>query len=63
MDDDTVYKVVPVGGDVVINESEQTSYDNALQEILVSKMLSGKGIENDGSYNLNVNYPSYILYL
>ena len=61
MDNDTVYKVVPVGGDVVINESEQTSYDNALQEILVSKMLSG--IENDGSYNLNVNYPSYILYL
>ena len=61
MDNDTVYKVVPVGGDVVINESEQTSYDNALQEILVSKMLSG--IENDGFYNPTVNYYSYILYL
>ena len=37
---DTVYKIVPVGGEVEINDVEQTSFENAFQEIVVSRKLS-----------------------
>lgn len=40
MGGDTVYKIVPVGGDVEINDVEQTSFENASQEIAVSRKLS-----------------------
>ncbi|XP_063687393.1 serine/threonine-protein kinase haspin-like [Bolinopsis microptera] len=40
MGQDTVYKVVPVGGDEEINDVEQTTFENAFQEIAVSRKLS-----------------------
>ena len=40
MGQDTVYKIVPVGGEVEINDVEQTSFENAFQEIAVSRKLS-----------------------
>ena len=40
MGHDTVYKVVPVGGHIEINDAEQTSFENAFQEIVVSRKLS-----------------------
>ena len=40
MGQDTVYKIVPVGGNTDINDSEQTSFENAFQEIVVSRKLS-----------------------
>ena len=40
MGQDTVYKVVPVGGDQEINDVEQTTFENAFQEIAVSRKLS-----------------------
>ena len=40
MGKDTVYKVIPVGGQVEINDAEQTSFENVFQEIVVSRMLS-----------------------
>ena len=40
MGSDTVYKIVPVGGLVEINDAEQTTFENAFQEIVVSRKLS-----------------------
>ena len=40
MGQDTVYKVVPVGGDQEINDVEQATFENAFQEIAISRKLS-----------------------
>eukprot|EP00116_Pleurobrachia_bachei_P002857 sb/3463119/ len=40
MGERVVYKIIPVGGDTIINEVDQTTYENAFQEIVVSRQLS-----------------------